>query len=165
MKRKLLSVFIFTLLVCSCGKSDRHEIYNENNTTTKNGVVYNISDQPINGLYKTYYEDGNVKMEVESLHGMPHGQGRFYDKDGKLQYFTVFHKGKLNGVLFHYYPDGSVHNEMNFINGIKNGSQKTYNEEGDLVVEIIYEEGKISAGYIYKEDEKKELTPEELSQI
>ena len=163
MNKKLAYVCIIVAFAFSCGKSDRSEVYNENNTTAINGVVYNTNEQPINGLYKTYYDDGNVKMEIESLNGLPHGQGKFYDKDGKLQYLTLFFKGRLNGSLYHYYPDGSVHNEMNFVNGIKNGVQKSYNEEGDIVAEIVYEEGKAISGVVYSGEEKKELTSEELS--
>ena len=69
MKIRILGIIAIGLL-CACGESDKDEIYNENNTNVVDGIVYDINEKPINGIYKIYYPNGNVKMEVRSKSGI-----------------------------------------------------------------------------------------------
>src|SRR5574344_414641 len=139
---------IFTLFVCcllilgACKESDDQEIYNENNTNVVNGVVFDIDEKPINGLYKIYYPNGNVKMEVLSKEGIPNGEGKFYNEDGVLEFKGIWVDGKLDGKFFNYFGDGSIHNELNYTKGLQNGIQRTFDEDGNVIVEVIFENGK-----------------------
>ncbi|MBQ9035494.1 MAG: hypothetical protein IJ099_06010 [Alphaproteobacteria bacterium] len=158
--------YVFALsaiLLASCGESERSEIYNENNTGVINGVVYNINEKPINGLYRTYYQNGNLRMEVYSKNGLPNGAGKFYDDSGNLLYQGTFADGLLEGTLYQYYPEGSVHNEMNYEKGILHGTQKVYNEESEQTVEILYDTGVPISGYVLLDGKKIELTADELA--
>lgn len=154
---------LLTILLASCGESERSEIYNENNTGVINGVVYNINEKPINGLYRTYYQNGNLRMEVYSKNGLPNGTGKFYDNSGNLLYQGTFADGLLEGTLYQYYPEGFVHNEMNYANGILHGPQKVYNEESKQTVEILYDKGLPVSGYVLLDGKKIELTSDELA--
>ena len=156
---------ILMLSLTSCGESDHSEIYNENNTNVINGVVYNSNEKPINGLYRTYYANGNLKMEISSRGGLPNGIGKFYGEDGNLLYQGVFKDGKLDGVLYQYYPEGSVHNEMNYSDNMYDGAQKIYDTDGNQTAEIVYKNGKPISGYVILNDNKIELTTEELSAL
>lgn len=155
----------FVLLLSSCGDTDKEEIYNENNTSVSAGIVYNIEDKPIDGLYKIYYQDGTVKMEVRSKGGLPNGIGRFYSQDGSLAFQCNFVDGKLDGPFYNYYSDGHIHNEMHYMNGVKHGTQKSYDEEGNLLVEIVVEDGRPISGYTVVKGAKVEFTTEELEQM
>lgn len=155
-------VLLSALLLTACGESDRAEIYNENNTSVINGVVYNINEKPINGLYRTYYQNGNLRMEVYSQNGLPNGIGKFYDQEGNLLYQGIFKDGQMNGVLYQYYPDGTIHNEMNYKEGIIDGAQKVYNKNAEQTAQITYENGKPTSGYVLLNDVKIELTDDEL---
>ena len=152
----------FVLLCAACDDSANVLIYNENNTSVVNGVVYDMQEKPINGVYKIYYPNGGVRMEVESKEGLPDGEGKFYDEDGTLQNKTTFKNGRVDGPLYNFYPDGQVHNELNFTAGVQNGSQKTYDENGELAAEVVFENGKPTEGYTVNKGEKTILTPEEL---
>ena len=150
------------VLLASCNESERAEIYNENNTSVKNGIVYNINEKPINGLYRTYYQNGNLRMEVYSQNGLPDGVGRFYGEDGNLLYQGFFANGKLNGYLYQYYTEGMVHNEMHYKNDILDGTQKVFDKEGEQTVEIEYKDGTPLTGYVILKGQKIELTADEL---
>ena len=156
---------ITALILTSCDESDHSEIYNENNTSVINGIVYNINEKPINGLYRTYYTNGNPKMEVSSRNGLPNGIGKFYNEDGSLLYQGLFKNGKLDGMLYQYYPEGSIHNEMNYSKGIYEGSQKIYDIEGNQTAEIIYNAGKPVSGFVILNEDKIELTKDELEAL
>ena len=160
-----ISALFVLLAVTACEKSDQVLVYNENNTSVVNGVVYDMHEKPINGLYKIYYPNGVVRMEIESKNGLPNGAGKFYDEEGVLVNQTTFKDGVTDGVLYNYYPDGQVHNELIYVGGVLNGSQKTYDETGELIAEIVYENGKAVSGYTVVDDEKINLTEEELKQL
>ena len=123
MKFRILSLALIGLL-SACGESDSDEIYNENNTNVVDGVVYDINEKPINGIYKTYYPNGNVKMEVRSKSGKPEGEGRFYNEDGSLLFSGTFKNGLMNGKMLNFYPDGSIREENYYVDGIKDGIKR-----------------------------------------
>ncbi len=156
---------IFLCLLTACGESDKSEIYNENNTNVVNGVVYDINEKPINGLYKIYYTNGNVKMEVESKNGKPDGKGVFYDEDGNVLFEGYFKNGLTNGKMINFYPDGSVHNEMYYTDGVQDGVYKTFNKDGTLAVEVTFEKGKAVNGYAIIQEHKIEMSPEDLNEL
>lgn len=163
--RVLPLLLIWGVLLGSCDDKVREEIYNENNTSVSGGVVYSIEDKPIDGLYKIYYSDGTVKMEVQSKNGVPNGVGKFYTAEGLLNFQGNFANGRLHGAFYNYYPDGLVHNEMNYEHGELHGVQRSYDDEGNLTIEIVYENGKPVSGFTMIKDEKSELTAEELAEL
>lgn len=162
----------FVLLLCgivcfisACEEAEKNEIYNENNTSVSGGIVYNIDEKPINGLYKIYYPDGNIKMEMQSKDGKPDGLGKFYTEDGKIYFQGYYSQGVQNGVFYQYYPNGQVHNELNYVNGVKDGEQKMYDEDGNLSAIVTFENGEPASGYTIIKDEKKPFSAEELSEL
>jgi len=164
MKIIFLSVMAVSILT-ACDKTEKNEIYNENNTNVINGVVYNINEKPINGVYKTYDEHGNVRMKITSKDGKPHGIGYFYRENGSLQYEAEFTNGVLDGRLNQYYVNGAIHNEMHYTNGVYDGIQKTFDTDGNQTAEIIYKQGSPISGYVIFNNEKIDLTEEEIVQI
>ena len=164
---KILSFIVSLVVLCSaCGKNEQNEeIYNENNTNIIEGIVYDINERPINGMYKIYYPDGKIRMEVESKNGKPHGVGKTYDEDGHLQHQASFNDGVLNGDVYQYYPNGRVHNEMHYLNGVPDGVQKTYDENMKQTIEVNYEKGVPVEGFVFINDERIALTSEELQKF
>lgn len=163
---KNFSTILFILcLLCGCGESDKDEIYNENNTTVVHGVVYNVEEKPINGLYKVYYPNGNVRMQIESKHGLPDGEGRFFSEDGRVLYNAFFKGGQLHGTLQNFYDDGNIHNELNYKEGKLDGTQRTFAQDGELAVQIVFENGKAKSGFVVIDDETVQLTSKELKEL
>jgi len=160
-----LCVCIALIFLSSCEESEKIEIYNENNTIVKDGVVYDINEKPINGLYKVYYPNGNVKMEVDSQNGRPEGEGKFYAEEGYLLFHGDFKNGLPEGKVLNFYEDGSVHNELYYQNGVRNGKFKTYNESGELSMEVEYRNGNAVEGNFYLMENKIELSAEELQKL
>lgn len=160
--RILLGLILF---FSACTESEKSEIYNENNTTVIDGIVYDIYEKPICGLYRTYYSDGTIKMEIFSRDGKPHGEGKFYSDKGTLQYKGNFNKGVLNGTLYSYFDDGQIKDEMHFKNGLKDGVQKIYNKDGNIEIEITFEEGKCITGHKLLNEQKIELSTDILDSL
>lgn len=153
------------LILPACEKSDDEEIYNENNTNVINGVVYDIDEKPINGIYKTYYSNGSIKMEMRAKNGLPDGEGKFFDENGNIQFSGTFENGKINGKFYQYYEDGTVHNELNYNNGIQTGAQILYDNNGLISAEVMYQDNRALAGYVIIDGEKIALETEELKDL
>ncbi len=165
MMRIALMIFCGILALNACKKTEKNEIYNENNTSVVDGVVYNIDEKPINGLYKTYFPNGNVKMEVYSQNGKPNGSGKFYNERGRLTYEGTFADGKPVGTMYQYYSSGKVHNEMHYTDGELDGEQRTYDKEGNLIVEIVFHNGKAVSGYAVVNGQETPFSEEELERF
>lgn len=163
--KQIYIILSLILFLTACKESEKNEIYNENNTTVIDGIVYDIYEKPICGLYRTYYSNGTIKMEVFSRYGKPHGEGKFYSEDGTLQYKGNFNRGVLNGTLYSYFADGQIKDEVNFKNGLKDGFQKIYNEDGNIIVEIKFEKGKCITGHKLLNEQKIELSADILNDL
>lgn len=153
------------LVLSACGQSDNEEIYNENNTNVIGGVVYDTEEKPINGIYKTYYTTGAIKMEMAAKNGLPNGEGKFYDENGNIQFSGTFGNGKINGKFYQYYEDGTIHNELNYVNGVRNENQILYDEKGQILAEIVYNNDKAINGYVLIDDEKIPLEADDLKDL
>jgi len=164
MRIALIAVYL-VLMLNACKDYDKKEIYNENNTSVIDGVVYNIDEKPINGLYKTYFPNGNIKMQVYSQNGKPNGIGKFYNERGKLVYEGSFIDGQPDGTMYQYYQNGKVHNEMHYSSGKLDGIQHIYNKKGDLIVEIVFNNNKAVSGYAIINGEESEFSAEELEKF
>ncbi|MCI5634518.1 MAG: hypothetical protein MR350_03565 [Alphaproteobacteria bacterium] len=164
MKIRILGIIAIGLL-CACGESDKDEIYNENNTNVVDGIVYDINEKPINGIYKIYYPNGNVKMEVRSKSGKPEGEGRFYNEDGSLLFSGTFKNGLMNGKMLNFYPDGSIREENYYVDGIKDGTYKTYDEDGEVSVEVEFTKGQAVSGYIVINGNKVDMDASDLQEL
>lgn len=126
------------------------------------GVVYDIEENPISGIYRMYYPNGSVKMEVESKNGMPNGEGKFYDENDVLSAECNFSKGLLDGAMVRYYPDGKIHEKLNYKEGVLSGKQESYDEKGNVFMEIDYDNGHAVKGYVIIDGKQVDLTAEEL---
>lgn len=165
MRLALIIFWCVLIAIGSCKKNDRNEIYNENNTSVADGVVYDMDERPINGLYKTYFPNGNVKMAVYSRNGKPNGAGKFYNERGKLVYEGTFENGLPVGTLYQYYMNGNVHNEMHYTGGKLDGVQHIYDKNGDMTVEIMFNDGRAVSGFAMVNGQPNDFTAEELEKF
>ena len=131
--------FIITLFALITSFTANAKEYNKNETKdcSQNAIVMlcDLEGEPITGVVKSYYDNGNLKLE-----------GNFKD-------------GKYEGLGKGYYENGNLKVEGNFKDGKEEGLEKRYYENGNLKGEINYKDGKAVSGYMYDIDgEKKEMT-------
>jgi antitoxin component YwqK of YwqJK toxin-antitoxin module len=109
------------------------------------------------GLWKTYYESGNIMHSVNYEEGEPQGESFFfydtpkktvkaqveYDSDNELKLYSEFYEngarkseiqyenGKADGDAKYYFRTGSLKIEAGYKDGMKHGRWKYYDENGD----------------------------------
>lgn len=97
------------------------------------------------GLARTYYEDGRLKMESYYKQGNLLKSKEFY-KNGNLRLELNYEDARDNekkdgevGVGKLYFSDGILRYEWNLTKSQKKGFKKAYNHNGELVSEVYYD--------------------------
>lgn len=95
MRRILILISLFSLF-CSCKK-----VKNINLTNYTQEVAE--SDTLNDGLRKTYFQNGKLKLIEEYQNGQQHGKIKGYFENGNLEYIGSYYQGKKDGEFLSYY--------------------------------------------------------------
>jgi uncharacterized protein len=82
--------------------------------------------------YKEYYDNGNVKYEVDLKNGAPDGKAVKYYKDGTLMQESYWQNGVKEGTSSMYYANGKLRVKVDFKNGNETGIKEEYDSLGNL---------------------------------
>jgi len=106
------------------------------------------------GLWQTFYENGNVKWEGTYADGKREGYFKTYTEDGSLITIQKFindveqtnapELAKLD-LKVEYFADGKVQSEGPYKNNLAVGVHTQFNEKGEIVKADIYDSGRVMA--------------------
>ena len=157
MKRILSLLIVCVLIGCSEKRVLIDELTNKGTKKSPtyysedglfNGVMYDVNpkgvlvlestikDGKLNGLYKEWYENGELKIELNYINGVFDGLvvDDTYDVkfDGNV---SSYNNKLLNGDVVIFYPNQNVQMFSEFKNGIPIGKTKLWYENGELWME------------------------------
>ena len=113
-------ILILLFLIPHIHFAQEEKIIDNNDVIEKDGILVLKSDLTlITGKVNYWYDNGQLKEEVN------------------------IKNGKLNGIGKKWYENGQLSYEAMHINGIANGVSKKYNESGQLLRQIPKKDGKI----------------------
>lgn len=92
--------------------------------TFKNGVRQ--------GLMKTFYEDGRLRMTFWYENNMREDSSCFYYPDGKLFRSTPYVHDTVDGTVRQYYKDGSIRAKIGYKKGFRTGFFQEFEKNGRL---------------------------------
>lgn len=92
----------------------------------------------IDGTFKEFFPNGNIKQEVHYIGGKLKGLYRTYYENGRIEQEAVYVDGQIEGIYRSYYEDGVLHQEKEYSHGKLNGVYKAYDESGLPFFEITY---------------------------
>ena len=112
----------------------------------KNGKIYleyTYRDGLLNGVARTWDEDGDLDDETEFKNGKRDGALRTYYSNGKIKHLFWFRNGKPHGIAKSWDKDG-VSQEIGecYIDGIRVGK---YNVDGKAVTREVYVKAALTA--------------------
>lgn len=141
--------------------------------TQKIIAEYGKLNQVLDGPYRTFQDDGKTLLEILNYkNGKLEGEGRAYDKNGRLSKKITFKAGKphgpfeifnenntlaqkgalaneaLQGKRFTYDEKGVLKYEETYIDGVQNGPFKVF-RDNKPVINGAYSEGKKQGRWIY----------------
>ncbi len=83
---------------------------------------------------KTFYENDQIKTEIQYKDGKQDGVFKRYYKNGILQSESTYRDGKLDGITKEYYYNGKLKAEISYQNG-KMKYCKLYDLKGNLIAD------------------------------
>jgi antitoxin component YwqK of YwqJK toxin-antitoxin module len=122
--------------------------------------------QKIDGQWKEYYENGNLKANITYVSGYEHGIAKFYSEKGLIIEKTNYYRNKTHGTVKKYFKNGNPHlilsadlgiikgpflefyqdggiRSISFLRGKNiNGPAYQFNSQGELIGELTYVDGK-----------------------
>ena len=159
-KQLLLTWPLLALSLMAC-KDTRYVYYDSDQKKLQ--MVYEFDEETGNmdGSYKEYSEEGNLKVEGVYKNGKKNGVFKEYDDyNGALKYETSYKDDKKNGIRKEYDSDSTLRFEINYKDDEMNGAYKEY-YDGVLRVDAYYKDGKKEG--IYKSFDGKGLPQYEIS--
>jgi len=115
------------------------------------------------GLWRTYYEAGQLKTEGNYETGLKEGLHRTWEDNGILLLEGFYAKGKANGLMKWFHERGHLAGEGNMENGIRIGKWKICDvQENGFCIEANFKDGKRDGIWkIYHEDARDKLWKEQ----
>jgi antitoxin component YwqK of YwqJK toxin-antitoxin module len=169
--KRLLSVFyfsfgVFGLIVSMAGSCNQKiqwveiregerlvERWQHNGDSIKNGIYEsfyengNIFERAeyrndvLNGEKKFYFENGQVQSIEQHQMGNYHGTFKSFDSTGQVMQIALYEDNQTVGDLLNYYRNGQLKEKVHFENGTENGPFVEYFENGQLKAEGNYKDG------------------------
>jgi antitoxin component YwqK of YwqJK toxin-antitoxin module len=93
------------------------------------------------GLWKTYYDNGNLAEEITYARGEKHGPWKQYFTDGSVKLKANYVEGKLEGLMVVFHLNGQVNLSGNYIHNFKDGTWMYFNDHAETVRKEVYDRG------------------------
>jgi len=122
----------------------------------ENGNKYeeaNYSKGVLTGERKIYFQNGNIDIiEVYNQSGQLDGEYKAYHENGKLKVEKFYKNNLMEGVLKVYYPSGNIKEEVLLTNNTENGPFTEYFENGKIQWKGTYLNGDNEFGLLEEFD-------------
>ncbi len=121
-----------------------------------NGYIWQyleIFDGRSKGKYKEWYDNGNLKMELQVIEGLADlteaAQASWifdqkcyiWDENQHKLAEIYYEKGALQGESIYYHPNGCIEKIIHYHNNEIDGSIEIFDQAGSLIEKKIYENG------------------------
>lgn len=118
----------------------------------------NISNNQLNGIWRTYYPSGNLQSTVNYNNGQVDGDAYFYYDDDKNTKMAEVHYSNdlIDGPYMEYYENGAQKALLHYESGLLNGPAEYYYKTGRTKIKGKYKNGR-KKGKWYFYDEKGNL--------
>lgn len=95
------------------------------------------------GVWTSYFENGNIKNTINYINGKPNGEARFYYENGKLRELGNWEIDHWKGKYQYYYESGQLSYDWNYSKyGKREGEQKYFHSNGEKMYEGNWKNGK-----------------------
>ena len=127
----MIKKILLMAVLISAGTLYAEEIYDADTIVVSNGIMLEKATmKPADGVYRIYYESGDLRYEIALKDGKRNGVTKEYAMSGWLREETPYSDGKIDGIKKFYYRTGSLMTEIPYKNGKQEGTVKHYREDG-----------------------------------
>ena len=141
-------VLILAVALLSANFSHAQELEDVDGFYYKKGMLYT-------GTHTEYYENGNVKIEMNIKNGLKDGTVTTYFEDGSTKEKSSYKEGLKHGEWVDWNASGTKIALAYFLNDKKDGDWFVWNDKGFLLYEMHYKKGKkVGEWKMYDDDGK-----------
>lgn len=101
----------------------------------------------LDGVFRSYYENGNPWQTIGYREGVEHGISTDYYENGMKKLREVYKDGVLDGMSEQYSERGLVWRAIPYVDGHIHGVAKVYDELGALKEEMTFQYGMRNGPY------------------
>jgi YD repeat-containing protein len=123
--------------------------------------VYYAEAEPYTGIFKSYHDNYNLKLEMNLVEGMKNGEVKIYFEDGTLNEIRSYKNNLMHGIWVTYNLQGKKIAEARYADGKKEGTWQIWDENGVLRTLMVYSNGNKS-GTWKRWDENGQLIGEKI---
>lgn len=127
-----------------------------NECSRENSTYYRIKTSTRDGYFqKDYYKSGQLKKEGFYVIGetkIPDGLVRYYFENGNIRKEINYSKGEYDGECRTFYPSGKLHYSEQYSLDLLHGKIMVYFENGNLKREETYLDNSLMVSACYKTD-------------
>ena len=103
----------------------------------------------LNGLAIAYYESGSKSEESNWKNGVSNGAFKIYHENGNIARTGTYLNGKENGLLKSFFENGNIEMEAYFVKGTAHGAAKIYHSNGKIKIKCNVDSTSLADGNIY----------------
>ncbi len=100
-------------------------------------------DGKLHGKCFTYYDNGQVRTDIDYVRGARHGKFYWHYENGQLGDETNYLNGQKHGTMKNWYDDGSIEIEASYKNNKYEGLYKEYYKNGQVKKIGYYKDGEL----------------------
>lgn len=113
-----------------------------------NGLYYDKDQNPFSGQYKEYYDNGQVKQDMNLVNGKIDGKVTLWYRTGTVKETRMFKTGLRDGLWVSFNEQEKKTGEASYRDDQKDGPWKIWDENGVLRYEMYYRKGQKSGLWI-----------------
>lgn len=107
----------------------------------KKAVEAPYKNGKLDGVFRSYYENGKLWQTIGYLEGVEEGVSTTYFENGSKKSKEVYRNGILNGTSEEYYENGNLRRKLPYVKGHIHGVGKVFDEQGAMIEEMTFEYG------------------------
>jgi antitoxin component YwqK of YwqJK toxin-antitoxin module len=133
----------------------------ENKTILFEGKV---SNNQLNGLWRSYFENGNLKSSVTYKDGKVDGVAYFYYNDGKETPMAevIFNQDVITGIYQEFFQNGAQKAKLNYEDGKLDGDAEFYYPTGRLKMKGEYKNDEKRGKWLFYNDNGEVMSKERM---
>jgi hypothetical protein len=95
-------------------------------------MEFRLKDERMHGLFRTWYDNGQLQHISHYIEGKEHGEAKQYDENGnQIGSYMMDHGTGVD--LWYHNHDGSLAEERGYLDGNRHGYERWWNDDNETV--------------------------------
>jgi len=118
-------------------------LYPQQQLSSEGAVFGTLNNNTETRIIKEYYDDLSIHIKmIRTVKGnMSHGLYRDYYESGQIRTDAFYNNGALDGLYTFYHENGEIYVQVNYDKGDLDGLITFYDPKGKVIEKVMYKNG------------------------